>query len=198
MPEKSLILNGVTSLVWVQPLDPSGSWQSEEQLSRRLGVLRRRRYYDRTQYDYDNLMKKAELFPGLSEGERAQTLLPEHQRKHSYSVQIEQGVNFLSDQIAGTLQFDITDEGFKAFTDALFSLSRMRHRWQEVTQELLIAGDTMARIKPHPDPDRSQPQATIEWWEAEEIEIDYAEDDWTEMIAVRYEQFMSEPSGVEG
>ncbi len=195
MPEKTVTINGVSRLVWVESLD-ADNWRSTEHQYRREGVLMRRQYYAGEQYEAENLDLKQEAFANCSAAELLMKRLPEHQRKHAYSTQIKDGVEFIADQIANTMVLDAEDESFQTFVNDTFMLSGVTYRWQEVTQDMLIAGDVAARVIPRPGAIDGEPGARVQFWPAEDIEIDYDENDPDVMVAVRFERFVNEKNEV--
>jgi len=197
MPEMPLTINGVTRLVWVDPLTED-TWNATQHQYRRLGVMRRRSYYEGTQYDLDNLQQKKELYPGSPEAELIHKTLPEHRRKHAYSGTIKEGIDFLADQVTGDMVVSAAEQDL---VDAFFEEAGMQTRKEEIVREVLIAGDVFARLKPLPmrallEPDR--PAVKVEFWEAEDVEIDYDPDDWEKMVEVRFEEWRSEANPQDG
>lgn len=189
MPEYPLSINGVTRLVWLDPMSED-TWNATLHQYRRLGVVKRRSYYEGSQYDGDNYETKKTEFAGCSEAELLGKWLPEHKRKHAYSSSIKEGVDFLADQVTGNMQVEMSATGLQDLIDQLFHEMMMDTRRQEITRELLIAGDVFAQFKALPirsvmEPD--MPAVKVDFWEAESVEVDYDEDDWEKMAEVRYE-----------
>lgn len=172
----------------VQPLDPESGERGLEHKRRRNAVVKRRRYYDGTAYYGENLSTAEELAKKDRTFDLRYQRLPEHHRLHAYSEHVFENVNFLADQITGQMVIRAEADGVEEWIEATLKRSRLTYRRQEIAREILIAGDVMALCLPAPHPEEKMPQMVWHLWEAETVEIDYYDEDWTRIREVRTEE----------
>lgn len=168
-----LTVNGQTRLVSI-PVDDRGKEMARraEEMARRVEVAKRRLYYAGEQYAQENADAMTALhLDALRER------LPEHRRKHAYSTQIQESVDFLADRIgegfdviaqAPAVQ-DVID-GMVVATDLISAESEdgdVDFVTDDVLRESLVAGDTPVEVKWDP----IEARAFLEFWEAETVDF---------------------------
>jgi len=181
-------MDRIARVIDVTPLDSESGERGEWHARRRRGVVKRRQYYNGTQYLDENAETAKELEvedPGFS---RRWQRLPEHYRLHAYSRHVKESVDFLADQITGKIAVRADDPLVKVWTDRVFRRSRLTYRKQELAREILIAGDLFVNVVVARKADQSEPQVVFHLWEAETVEADYDPEDWTRLVEVRTEE----------
>lgn len=179
MPLQPIVLGGRVRLINV-PLDAGARerWVSEEENVRRFEVSRRRMYYGGEQYDKENLERMETL--GL---DPLVDRLPEHERLHAYSTQIQESIDFIADQMAAEFSWTPEDESVTELLEAALTSSdqftgdddEAKVSIENVLREALVAGDTAAWIRW--DPTEGVPY--VELWESEQVQFTWAERDRT-------------------
>lgn len=110
-------------------------------------------YYDNAQYDKENGAKRNAL------QKRPDERLPEHQRKHAYSGVIEEGVDFITDQLMDNLSIEVkTEAELKSGEaddkipeeqikfDEIWDASDMDLEAPDLTREALVSADAYIMI----------------------------------------------------
>jgi hypothetical protein len=173
----------------IRPSAPVKAYQSREdwladlEAQRRDGVLRRRAYYEGTQYEEANAQCLRDMAGAGGESEkqlaRAMAIwnqqLPEHLRLHAYSSQILEALDFVTNRLAGGFQVKVEDASAKTVVDRALDASPELAGTQDddnltvdgVTRETLIAGDTPALLRW----DRIAGTVWVEFWDSEMVEM---------------------------
>ncbi len=162
-------------------------------------IQRKRRYYAGRQYGALNATVAKNLgVPVQGEGLKR---LKEHQRAHAYSTHIQEGIDFLADQITGQMirqavrpEDDTEIEGFTTeaadrvdlFLDELWSVSILDERNQEVAREILVAGNLACELVPDfTVAEASDVGLRFQFWQTpEEAVLTYSSFDWSDLVMV--------------
>lgn len=145
--------------------------QAEEQ-ARRVEAAKRRVYYDGQQYARENndAAKAAGLDP-------ASDRLPEHLRRHAYSTQIQESIDFLADRLGEGFALVADSPEVQAVLDQMVAATEVIAAENDdgdqvmVTDEplrsALVGGDTPVYVGW--DPIEARPY--LEFWESENVEF---------------------------
>lgn len=147
-----------------------------EEMERVEGVIRRRLYYRGEQYDYEN--ECALLL--LNQGKTADKLtrLPEHLRKHAYSTQIEESIDYLVNRIGAG--FAVTSKApdvqsvLDALTESTDALNAVDEDGNDVMvtdeplREALVAGDCPVLVRF----DDAEQVPWLEFWDSDQVEFE--------------------------
>jgi hypothetical protein len=108
-------------------------WIAQEE-SRIQVVARCRMYYDGTQYDEANLATAKTLF-----GDNASVIrLPEHDRLHAYSVQIQESVDFIADQLTEGFAVNADDQQVQDVVDEVLNAAELLSSGEEEDREYVV------------------------------------------------------------
>jgi hypothetical protein len=151
MPLMPVMLNGSLRLVNM-PASAGAKEQFEAEVenARRAFVHRRRLYYGGEQYLDENLETMSAL--GLNP---LSDRLPEHERKHAYSTQVGESIDFIADQLAGEFSFEAEDASAqKVLEDAMRASDQFSGpndddeiAVDDVLRDALVAGDVPVEIR---------------------------------------------------
>jgi hypothetical protein len=159
---------------------------AEQEEERREAVRKARLYYDGEQYDDDNERCMEEWLGALNEGEKSlvrrlfdKYQLPEHLRRHAYSTQIAECVDWIADRLAEGFAVEATPPGVQTIvTDCLNntpSLSASDDSEQRnispVLQQAGRDGDVPVRVRW----DAAAGSCWLEFWEGDQVRADYAD-----------------------
>lgn len=158
----------------------------------------RRLYYWGKQYEGLNDQIAAQLGKSNVPGDKNR--LKEHQRAHAYSTHIQEGLDFLADQITGQMILqpepevdestgqpipDTENLDVQEFLDQLWERSRLKNRNQEIAREVLIAGNLACEIRMVRTADPEIPGAKFIFWQVpNECRLHYSAVDWVKLEKV--------------
>lgn len=153
-------------------ISPKDAARVEEENVRRLGVQRRRHYYEGTQFDESNTKEGADCRPGDPNAR-----VPEHRRLHAYSTQVQECVDFLANRLGRGFTIEAKNADVQGVLRDMVETSDKIHAQDEdgetqvVTDDLLreamVAGDTPVYVGW--DPVEGKPY--LEFWECEAVEF---------------------------
>lgn len=168
-----MTVNGQTRLVSI-PQDERAREMARiaEETTRRVEVGKRRLYYGGEQYDAENLTTAEALhLDPLKER------VPEHKRKHAYSTQIQESVDFLADRLGEGFAVKAKASVVQDVLDAMVSATDLiaaetdegeqEFVTDDVLRDALVAGDVPVEVKWDPIEQR----AFLEFWESEYVEF---------------------------
>lgn len=159
----------------VDAADPRDAHLTRQEIHRVRSLMKRRRYYAGDQYDEANEEKaKAESVVHVVD-------LPEHMKKHAYSTQIQESVDFIASQLAEKFSVTADDTSveeilLKALTSSPDLAAGDDAEDMSVTNVLrdgLTAGDTPVYVRW----DAVEGTAWFEFWESEAVEFRYQDRD---------------------
>lgn len=166
MPLLPVYANGRTRLLTVEVGENvREDWLATQEAERVAGIARRRLYYAGEQYQDENRDAADALGIDWLTGR-----LPEHLRKHAYSTQIAESVDFLADQMAKTFEVEAKSPAVQEVIDAL--LERVKNP-AELLREALVGGDVPVLVVWDEVDDVPRPL----FYESEQVRFDYDPDD---------------------
>ncbi|GAB3670328.1 hypothetical protein [Saccharopolyspora tripterygii] len=171
---------------------------ADQEHQRAEAVAERRRYYEGIQYDDDNDDCARQLAQADTSGEKSLVRLlfdtfqlPEHLRKHAYSTQLRECVDFIADRLAQGFAVEAepheVSEVITACLDATPELSSSDDDEQRsvttVLREACKTGDVPVLIRW----DAADGACWLEFWDSEQVEARFAEGrpDRLEKVIVR-------------
>lgn len=167
MPLMPVYFNGRVSMVDIDG-GQYGQFRQLEEEYRRGHVAKRRLYYEGSQYDDDN-DSAFEAYTKEIAGPKP-SKLPEHLRKHAYSTQIQESLDFIADQLSDAFEVEATDAAVQKVIDETMDASDgMDDGVDDVLRDSLIAGDVAVFIRW----DAVEQTAFYEFWESETVEFRY-------------------------
>ena len=159
--------------------------REQERKARKAAYERYWLYYDNEQYAKDN--KNAKLGLSMKEDER----LPEHLRKHAYSGVIEEGIDFITDQLMENLSIEVKTKKEIASGEPDDTIPKEQIRFDEMwdgsdmdleapdlTREALISADSYLLLKW----DEAEKIVRFLPYEATAIDPIYSDTDYKKMI----------------
>ena len=159
--------------------------REQERKARKLAYEKYWLYYDNEQYKKDNTNAKLGL--SMKEDER----LPEHQRKHAYSGVIEEGIDFITDQLMENLSIEVKtkkeiesgepDEKIpeeQIRFDEMWDGSDMDLEAPDLTREALVSAESYILLKW----DEAKSIVRFLPYEASAIDPIYSSTDYKKMI----------------
>lgn len=165
--------------------------QALEEAQRVEDVLRRRVYYEGSQYDAQNAATAAAM--------QCQTVdeLPEHEKKHAYSTQIQEAIDFIAGQLADQFSISAKDAGVQEILEASLAASPDLSADEDgegvsitnILRDALIACDVPVHVRWDPtEGDAGTPW--YEFWEAEHVEFVYSTRDRHRLESVRLREMV--------
>jgi hypothetical protein len=177
MPLQPVYANGRVRLIAMNAGDEAREeWLKEQENERRAGIWKRRMYYAGEQYEAENQETAEALGIDWLTGR-----LPEHHRKHAYSTQIAESVDFLADQMTKKFEVEADSPDVQAVVDA--TLAQMENP-EALLREALIAGDLAVRV----EWDEVEDGPRLMFYESEQVRFDFAQDDRTVLEKVSMEE----------
>lgn len=186
MPLVPMVLGEKLRIVNASTLNPNQRQSDKvaEEQFRVLAIVRRRRYVDGEQYDDENLALMGEMRIDPLTGR-----LPEHVRKHTYSTQIEESVNFVADQLGDAFEIVAEDGTVQDVIDAALQLSPQLSGSGDaddvslvpVLADAITAGDVVVQLRWDP----GEQSVFFDLWESEAVEIEWADRDTPEKVIIR-------------
>ena len=138
-------------------------------------------YYEGNQYDDANNKKREEL------GKKPNEKLEEHQRKHSYSGVIADGIDFITDQLMEAMSVDVEKESeskeqpeTQVLFEAIWENSEMDLVAPDLTREGLVSGDSYVKLSW----DEVNETVKIIPYDAQMVNPVYSQDNYTEIERV--------------
>jgi hypothetical protein len=166
-----IMANGRIRLVNVEGTGEKDVWQAQEEQARQQGIARRRAYYHGEQFDDENwaAAKACGIDPWTQR-------MPEHERKHAYSTQIAESVNFIADQLAEGFRLTPAADQVAELVAAVAANTEILNGGDddedlvcdELLNEALVTGDVPYEVLW--DPINELP--FVQFWDAEQVEID--------------------------
>lgn len=156
-------------------------------------ITRRRHYAEGSQYDTDNDDRAIALnLDPLTQR------LPEHERKHAYSTQIGESVQFIADQLAEDFSVEAVDATVQEIIDDALRLSGQLSGTDEdddvsiedLLEEVLTAGDVAVQLRWDP----VEEAVFYDLWESELVEIEWADRDTIEKVILRELEWVEDES----
>lgn len=195
MPLEPILIAGQIQLVPLPAVnDARERVRAAQERIRRIGVAKRRAYYEGVQYREENLDKLHALgldVPNVS-GDvdarndrrmRFESRLPEHMRKHEYSSAIREAVDFLSDELSADFEADFEDETLQEIFDTVVKSSPQitgegdgdEAALDDLMRDAMQAGDIPIEMVWDPV------KKTVRWdpWESEMVDFE-----WDNMLTV--------------
>lgn len=154
---------------------PSGSSARDQQMAaeenaRRIEVHHRRQYAQGEQYDALNADHHATACA-------TSPRLPEHERIHAYSVQIEDSIEFLVAQLCEAFTFEAADAGVQSTIERALRRSDQfsgENDDDEIVMDLVLRDAMIAQDAPcHIRWDPVDGTAYVEVWESEHVQFDW-------------------------
>lgn len=175
------------------PAETSGDATSEDaelaayEEARRALVVSARSYYSGTQFDVRNETRAKALDTTVPN-------LPEHERLHAYSTQIQEAVDFIAQQMADSFSLEAANEEVTGILMTALRRSPELEGGQDevdvsltnVLRDSMIAMDTPVWVRW--DPIEGTPWA--DFWPSEDVEMRYDPRDARKLIEVRVQQPM--------
>lgn len=148
---------------------------------RRADVVLARQYYDGTQFDERNLVRATALKSSVAD-------LPEHEKLHAYSTQIQEAIDFIATQMAESFALAAEDEAttevlmtaLKASPDLEGGQDDVEISVTNVLRDAMIAMDTPVWIRW----DAVAGTAWADYWSSEEVEFRFEPRDKTKLKEV--------------
>jgi hypothetical protein len=153
---------------------------------RRDHIAEARDYYAGTQYDDDNADCARELTQANVRGEKAIVRylidayqLPEHLRRHAYSTQIAECVDYLADRLAEGFAVDASPEPVASIIDACLDATPElsagdadeQRAVATVLTETVKCGDVPVLIRW----DATGTRCRLEFWDSEQVRLDFVD-----------------------
>ena len=189
--------DAATGRVVTAQLDDSVNKTAEEQRSLRIQQYKKYwQYYKGEQYDKDNLAIRASL--GLSPDKR----IPEHLRLHSYTGVIEEGVDFITDQLVENLNIEVKSNAEIASGEPadeppleqqiflnIWEQSDMDLNAPDLTRESLVSAESYILLRW----DEAEQIVRMVPYDAESVEPEYSQDNYKKMIRCTIHQIKYVP-----
>jgi hypothetical protein len=162
-------------------------YRSALEAIRRGQVVERRNYYRGDETDADNASCLRELAQdGARTGEKGiarfihDQRLPEHLRAHSYSIEIEDSVDFLTHRLASDFGVEAKDATVQAIIDRCLDSSPELSGTSDddevsvvnVTRESLVAGDCPVRVRFDP----ALGTAWLDFYPSDAVQLDFTKE----------------------
>jgi hypothetical protein len=152
---------------------PEAERKSRE-AGRRRGVALARMYYEGSQFDARNLDRAKALKCDVWD-------LPEHEKLHAYSTQIQEAIDFIAAQMSDSFEFGVDDKptqelllkALKRSPDLQGGYGENDLSLTNVVRDALVAQDTPVHVRW----DAVQETAWPEFWDSEQVEFVYDDRD---------------------
>lgn len=186
MALQPVYVNGRVRLIAMNAGDEAREeWLKAQEIERCAGIEKRRLYYAGEQYEKENQEAAEALGIDWLTGR-----LPEHHRKHAYSTQIAESIDFLADQMTKTHEVECADPGAQMYADRmLVELGSP----ESVLREALIAGDVAVRV----DWDDVEDMPALLMYESEKVRFDFEQEnkDVLEKVSMDEVVWLTDPNG---
>jgi len=178
MPLQPVMMNGQVRLLQVEVGGQArDEWAALQENERRAEVWKRRLYYAGEQYLEENRETAEALGIDWLTGR-----LPEHQRKHAYSTQISESVDFLADQMMQRFAVEAEAVNVQEVLDAALEGFPLL----AVIRDALIAGDVAMKVGWNPV--TAAPQLFV--YESESVLCQFADDNKDRLEKVTTEEIV--------
>lgn len=178
MPLQPILVNGQVRLLSVEVgAEAQEEWLTQQENTRRAEIWKRRMYYGGEQYEAENRETAEALGIDWLTGR-----LPEHHRKHPYSTQIGESVDFLSDQMIQRFAIEAESPDVQEVIDATFDGFPILN----TVRDTLMAGDVAVKVVG--DPVTGIPRPLV--YPSEAVRVDFDPDDSERMVRVSQEDIV--------
>jgi hypothetical protein len=156
------------------------------------GIGKRRQYVKGEQYDDENYKAMVDQRIDPLTGR-----LPEHLRLHAYSTQLGESVGFIADQLAESFEVVAEDKTADEVIHAALRLSNQLSgsgddedvSVEELFEDAMVAGDVAVELRWDP----IEQAVFYDLWEAESVEIEWADRDNMERVILRELIWVTDP-----
>lgn len=162
------------------------AWLDAQEKQRQTTIRECRQYYSGTMYDEDNEQCRRELLADARRGEKSlvRTLfdeyhLPEHMRRHAYSSQVAESVNWIADRLAQDFNVDAAPEAVNTIVQSCLDNTPELAAGDEdtdrtvalVLREAATAGDVPVLIRW----DTAAGACWLEFWDSEQVQLGFVD-----------------------